>query len=189
MQITEKLGKTQDIKGIQLSGRREIKNVSYADDVTLTLKNIDAVEKALDLVEKCEPASGLKLNINKTQGLIINGDPPTISWNKKNLNLHGTTIGKINLNHLWQETQKQVENKIEEIKKTYATLDAKEILIKSKLLAITNNAAQTYPPPVNRMRSINEKVKNYAVGKFPHANICKQNGPKRNKTWHRHNNF
>ncbi|CAK8680067.1 unnamed protein product [Clavelina lepadiformis] len=174
--LTEKLSKTQDIKGIQLSGRREIKNVSYADDVTLTLKNIASVEKALDLVEKFKPASGLKLNIKKTQGLIINGDPPTlllpdIKWNKTTLNLLGTTIGIINLNHLWQETQKQVENKIEEIKKTYATLDAKEILIKSKLLAITNNAAQTYPPPVNRMRSINEKVKNYAVGKFPHVNI------------------
>ena len=58
---------------------------------------------------------------------------------------------------------KKVENKIEEIKKTYATLDAKKILIKSKLLAISKNAAQTYPPPANKINLINEKVKNCAV--------------------------
>ena len=77
--FSEKLRQTTDIKGLQLSGRREIKNVSYADDVTLTLRNIASVDKPLALVDNFKPTSGLKLNIKKTQGLL-----PDIKWSKQN---------------------------------------------------------------------------------------------------------
>ncbi|CAK8689745.1 unnamed protein product [Clavelina lepadiformis] len=168
--LTEKLKNTPEIRGIRLTGRRETKSVSYADDVTLTLKDAPAVDKALNVVATFQLASGLKLNKQKSQGLIVNSDAPAfllpdIKWNRKTINLLGITIGNIDLNRFWQKVGQDVDNKINELEKTYASLDAKEILIKSKLLAVSNNAAQTFPPSEKEMKKINERVKSYATGK------------------------
>ncbi|CAK8684698.1 unnamed protein product [Clavelina lepadiformis] len=174
--MAEKMNNNSEIKGIRLSGKREIKSVNYADDVTLTLRDAHSVNLAIDTVDRFQMASGLKLNKQKTQGLRTkNSFPeillPDIKWHHENFNLLGTKIGKINLNQIWQEIDGKIKSVINEIDSTYATLDAKEVLIKARLLPVSNYAAQTYPAPTEKIKKINERIVRYAVGKYEHADI------------------
>ena len=56
------------IKGITVGGR-EIKITQYADDITVFLKNLESMSSLLDLLEKFERCSGLKINHTKSEAM------------------------------------------------------------------------------------------------------------------------
>jgi len=79
------------IQGIRIPGRRIVKNVSYADDITITITGKQAVYATFNTLTEFSKASGLKLNLSKTQGLYFQPNTvlqnlPQISWNKEALN-------------------------------------------------------------------------------------------------------
>ena len=49
---------------------KEVKNIQHADDMTLTLKNIDSVNKAFETIGNFCIHAGSKININKTEILL-----------------------------------------------------------------------------------------------------------------------
>ena len=51
--------------------KKEIKITQYADDVCIFLKSIEGVQPCIHLVETFANVSGLKLNVEKTEGLLI----------------------------------------------------------------------------------------------------------------------
>ena len=61
--------KNPKIEGIRV-GEREIKTTQYADDTTVFLKNSESMSVLLDLLEKFERCSGLKINCTKSTGSI-----------------------------------------------------------------------------------------------------------------------
>ena len=56
------------IRGINI-GDREIKIVQHADDTTLALSNKESISETIKTVELFSSVSGLKLNIEKTEGI------------------------------------------------------------------------------------------------------------------------
>ena len=62
--------------GIKIA-RRNINNLRYADDTTLTAESEEELKKPLDEVKEESEKVGLKLNIQKTK-IIVSG--PITSW-------------------------------------------------------------------------------------------------------------
>ena len=57
-----------NIKGIKV-GDEEIKNTLYADDTTLFVKDLESVQKLLEMLEKFIRCLGLELNKSKTEAM------------------------------------------------------------------------------------------------------------------------
>ena len=66
--LAEDIRKKENIKGIKLY-RKESYISLYADDITLTLNDEISVLNALETITNFSTVSGLKLNINKCEGL------------------------------------------------------------------------------------------------------------------------
>ncbi len=57
-----------NIKGI-IIGQNEYKLSQYADDSNLFLRDVKSIDKSINLINKFTKVSGLKLNLNKTDGI------------------------------------------------------------------------------------------------------------------------
>ena len=68
--LAQRIRFTKDIKGITF-GRHEIKMTMYADDTTLFLANKASIKNLLVILDKFKIASGLQVNIEKTEGLAL----------------------------------------------------------------------------------------------------------------------
>ena len=82
--------------GMKIS-RRNINNLSYADDTTLMAENKEELKSlSMKVKEKTENA-GLKLNIQKTK---IRRSSPITSWQMETVWKHGETMETVtDLNH------------------------------------------------------------------------------------------
>ena len=70
--LATKIRNSTTIEGIQVAsenGENNIKICQLADDTTLFLKNENAVRSSLTIIHDFGNHSGLKLNINKTDGM------------------------------------------------------------------------------------------------------------------------
>ena len=107
-----------NIKGITLNDT-EIKILQYADDTSGILQDIKSAKHFLKTIEEFGKHSGLKLNIDKTEGLWIganknkHSEPLGISWSK-----HPVRILGIHMSYNEQENNKSnFEEKIEKCKR------------------------------------------------------------------------
>ena len=65
------INNNQNIEGLGKGLRRNIKCPSYADDITLALFGSCSVVLAFEIIQNFSEATGLKLNIQKTQGMAV----------------------------------------------------------------------------------------------------------------------
>ena len=59
------------IEGLGKGRKRNVKCPSYADDLTLTLIGSPSVCLAFEIIQRFSEATGLKLNMEKTQGMMV----------------------------------------------------------------------------------------------------------------------
>ena len=65
------INKHENIKGLGKGRKRNIKCPSHADDLTLTLFDSRSVALAFKIIQNFTEATGLKLNIENTQGMTV----------------------------------------------------------------------------------------------------------------------
>ena len=102
------INQNQNIEGLGKGRRRNIKCPSYADDLTLALFGSFSVALAFETIQKFAKATGLKLNIKKTQGMAVssscdNALLPSITWKNDSINILGLKIGKLNSKLIWND--------------------------------------------------------------------------------------
>ena len=89
--FTNSINKDPNIKGIKLPGRKEnLKLSQYADDTSFLSTNFSDIPFIFEQFSKYKTAMGCSLNINKTEGLLIqmnrvyhNNNKFPIKWNVK----------------------------------------------------------------------------------------------------------
>lgn len=69
--LAHKIRNDDRIQGAEINGNSH-KVSQYADDTTLFLKNSTSLERAFEILDEFAGCAGLKVNINKTQGLQVN---------------------------------------------------------------------------------------------------------------------
>ena len=98
--IIEELGKGR---------KRNVKCPSYADDLTLTLVGSPSVCLAFEIIERFSEATGLKLNMEKTQGMMVGSSCtgnrlPSINWQNQSIKSLGFEIGNVNPRTIWHDS-------------------------------------------------------------------------------------
>ena len=98
-----RLRKNPEIEGIRV-GAGEIKIAQYADDTTVFLKNPESMSVLLDLLEKFETCSGLKINCTKSEAMWLRkwknreDTPFNVKWPKDSvfaLGIHFSNSEKV----------------------------------------------------------------------------------------------
>ena len=99
--LVASINQNQNIEELGKGRRRNIKCPSYADDLTLTLFGSFSVALAFKIIQKFTKATGLKLNIEKTQSMAVsfscdNALLPSITWKNDLINILDLKIEKLN---------------------------------------------------------------------------------------------
>ena len=132
------------IKGIDLPNSSHRSVISqYADDTTLTLSDFESVEQCFNLIDIYERASGARINVAKTEGLLCGSlrDPGLrrpavpIKWTVDRIKVLGLWVGNHDTDH---------ENWSSKLDKFCATLRSwrhRELSLRGKVCVINQLAA------------------------------------------------
>ena len=97
------------IEAIGKGCKRNVKCPSYADDLTLTLIGSPSVRFAFEIIQRFSEATGLKLYVEKRQGMMIGSSCtdnrlPSINWQNKSIKILGFEIGNVNPRAIWHDS-------------------------------------------------------------------------------------
>ena len=97
------------IEGLGKGRKRNVKCPSYADDLTLKLVGSPSVCLAFEIIQRFSEATGLKLNMEKTQGMMVGSSCtddrlPSTNWQNQSIKILGFQIGNVNSRMIWHDS-------------------------------------------------------------------------------------
>ena len=154
------------IEGLGKGRKRNIKCPSDADDLTLTLIGSPSVCLVFEIIQGFSEATGLKLNIENTQGMMVgfsctDDRLPSINWQNKFIKILSYEIGNVNLRAIWHDILKVLRKQKLLINVSLQTWQAKSFLAKFKLLPQITYNAHTYPLDTTSRKLIETEFLNY----------------------------
>ena len=154
------------IEGLGKGRKRNVKCPSYADDLTLTLVGSPSVCLAFEIIERFSEATGLKLNMEKTQGMMVGSSYtddclPPINWRNGSVKILGFRIGNVNPRTIWHDSLEGLRKQKLLINVPFQTWQAKSLLAKSKLLPQITYNAHAYPLDTTTRNMIETEFLNY----------------------------
>ncbi len=136
--------KNDEIHGFQC-GEKNIKTSMYADDTSLLLSNFDSMKNAIDTVNEFSKVAGPKLNIEKTEGILLGPYKNTIaSFENVNFTNEAVRYLGIYIGHNkeecnkrnWDDKLEKIQIILEKWKKRHLSLFGKILVIKSLAASI-----------------------------------------------------
>ena len=162
----------KEIKGIKVKGEN-IKLVQYADDTTVFLNDVKSGKIFLQLLEEFSKCSGLKINIDKTEGLWLgqsknkNEQLFGISWSKKPIKLLGLYIGhnkkNLEISNFRHKIQK-LKGVLNSWKSRNLSLIGKILIVKTLALSQFRHLAQVIQIPDYIVKEIQEIITKFIWG-------------------------
>ena len=164
------------IEGLGKGRKRNVKCPSYADDLTLTLIGSPSVCLAFEIIERFSEATGLKFNMEKTQGMMVGSSftddrLPPINWQNQSIKILGIRVGNVNPRTIWHDSLEGLRKQKLLINVPFHTwqaksllaksLLAKSLLAKSKLLPQITYNAHAYPLDTTTRNTIETEFLNY----------------------------
>ena len=154
------------IEGLGKGRKRNVKCPSYADDLTLTLVDSPSVRLAFEIIQRFSETTGLKLNMEKTQGMMVGSSCtddrlPPINWQNQSIKILGFQIGNVNPRTIWHDSLEGLRKQKLLINVPFQTWQAKSLLAKSKLLPQIIYNAHTYTLDTTSRRLIETEFLNY----------------------------
>ena len=161
------------IEGLGKERKRNVKCPSYGDDLTLPLIGSPSVCLAFEIIQRFSEATGLKLNMEKTQGMIDGSSCtddrlPIINWQNKSIKILGFQIGNVNPRAIWHDSLEGLRKK-----KLLINLPLQTWKAKSKILPQITYNAHTYPLDTTSRKLIETKFLNYLTNN-PTINLFMQ---------------
>ena len=131
------------IEGLGKGRKRNVKCPSYADDLTLTLIGSPSVCLAFEIIERFFETTGLKLNSEKTQGMMVgssctNNRLPPINLQNKSIKILGFEIGNVNPRAIWH-------NSLEGLRKQKLLINVPFQIWQAKSLMAKPNSSHKLP--------------------------------------------
>ena len=173
------INRNQNIEGLGKGHRLNIKCPSYADDLTLTLFCSYSVALAFKIIQNFTKATGLKLNIKKTQGMVVSSSCNnalllSITWKNDSITILGLKIGKLNPKIIWNNDLENLKRQKLSITVPFQTFQAKSLLAKAKLLSQITCTARTYPLDTRTQQIIETEFVNYLTNNSA-IQLCMKN--------------
>ena len=161
--------KKPNIEGIRV-GAREIKITQYADDTTVFLKNPESMSHLLDLLEKFERCSGLKINHTKSEAMWLGkwknreDTPFNVKWPKDSvyaLGIYFSNSEKVSNKLNFYEKLDVLEKTLNNWKRRKLTLLGKINIVKSAGLSKLIYNSSVLPVPKNFCEQVNKITFNF----------------------------
>ena len=156
------------IEGLGKGRKRNVKYPSYADDLTLTLVGSPSVCLAFEIIERFSEATRLKLNMEKTQGMMVGSSCtddrlPSINWQNQSIKISGLgfQIENVNPRTIRHDSLEGLRKQKLLINVLFQTWQAKSLLAKSKLLPQITYNAHIYPLDTTSKKLIEAEFLNY----------------------------
>ena len=135
---------------------------------------MDTVRHIFRILDDFKSVSGLKVNLDKTNGLFFNKTGsvtfnqlplPLANWNR-DVKILGIPYGSDQyLHHFWKNICEDVRISLNRYNNTYSTFDAKSIITKSLILPKVSYAATVLKIPKNIENKINSLIFRFIVPK------------------------
>ena len=103
------------IDGFALPGQRRIKLCQYADDTSLIIMSDAAVKQVFALFHRYELASGAKLNVLKSHGLLVGlwtsrtNLPIALDWSSQSITIMGAILSNLRSDESWHSPVQQLD--------------------------------------------------------------------------------
>ena len=146
----------------------------YADDLNLTTRSLATVSQVFSILNDFWKVSGLKVNYDKTQGLIFNKTGnvntdflplPLSNWNQ-NLKILGIPYGSVRfVQKFWNDIISNVKSSMTHYGSVYSNFDAKSIITKSLILPKLSYAATVLSIPNDIRKSIDISIFRFVIPK------------------------
>ena len=144
------------------------KNVGYADDTSIIIKNDEGFIDSFKILERFQKASNSKLNLKKTKVYGFGEWDKRMIWPIKDLKVeldYFTTLGitfscnyDMAIDKTWQGILNKIKNRIPMIRNAYFTLYQKSVIVNSLLSSKIWYAAHVYPLPLKFSKLINKEL-------------------------------
>ena len=168
--FTNRVNKDPNIKGFKLAGRKETLKLSqYADDTSFISTNFADIPFIFEQFSRYKTATGCLLNINKTEGLLIQtnrvfyyNNKFSIKWKisdfVKILGIHfNNDMEMANRYNIIKCIQK-MENSVKLQNQRHLSLKGKTIIINTILLSKLWYVCSIFPLPKNIIPEINKII-------------------------------
>ena len=143
---------------------KQTKNIGYADDTSVIVKNDEGFTETFRIIKNFEKASNSKLNVQKTKVYGFGLWENRIIWPISNLKIevdYFKTLGitfscdyNLAISSTWEGITTKIRNRIPMIKGNFYTLFQKSIIINSLILSKVWYAAHVYPLPIEYSKKI-----------------------------------
>ena len=174
--LAEKIRSNENIKGFKTSEmEKEINIIQHADDCTLPVKDKDSLKEAIITIENFSKHSGLILNTNKTECLLLGSLKDTateilgLKVNDECIKSLGIYIGhnkKECFKQNWLKRYKDMEKLFESWKKRKHTIFGKVCVINSLAISKLVYTATLLPvPDESFLKDINKLIFNFIWNK------------------------
>ena len=168
--FTNSVNKDPNIKGFKLLGRKEnLKLSQYADDTSFISTNFSDIPFIFEQFLKYKTATRCSLNINKTEGLLIqtnrvfyNNNKYPIKWNimdfVKILGIHFNDDIEMTKRYNMTECIQKMENNAKVQNQRHLSLKGKTIIINRTLLSKLWYVCSVFPLPKDLLSEINKII-------------------------------
>ena len=168
--FTNSVNKDENIKGFKLPGRKEnIKLSQYADDTSFISTDFSDIPFIFEQFTKYKKATGCTLNIDKTEGLLMqtdrifnnNGRFP-IKWKTidyiKILGIHFNNDTEMTQRYNITKCIQKMENNVKIQNQRHLSLKGKTIIINTILLSKLWYVCSVFPLPKDLLQEINKII-------------------------------
>ena len=115
--IASAIRKDNNIDGFLLPNNTKVKLFQYADDTSILVMSDQSLRSLFSLFERYERASGAKLNVTKSHGLLLGAwkdrvdMPINLNWSNESITVLGCRIGN-NINPDWDSLIEKFEGNL-----------------------------------------------------------------------------
>ena len=157
--------KCDEIQGLKLPGRCELKITQYADDNTCIVTNTYGIFKVFDVFDEYGRACGARLNKDKSKGLWLGrwssrtDSPCDLTWLTTNLKIVGLHFGNDNAKEKsWEEVSEKFISVLNKWKPRFLTLRGKTLILNSLAASTIWRVAKIYPPTRESVDSLRTQL-------------------------------
>ena len=132
----------------------------------ITLIGSPLVFLAFEIIQRFSEATGIKLNMEKAQGMMVGSSCtddrlPSINGQNQSVKILGFQIGNVNPRTIWHDSLEGLRKQKLLINVPFQTWQAKSLLAKSKLFPQITYNAYTYPMDTTSKKLIETEFLNY----------------------------
>lgn len=159
----------KDVQGIKIAGGEETKIIQYADDINITVKNKESIEKVIQHLKCYESVAGAKVNTDKSIIMYCGNVKRTEEkWDfkeeKEEVKILGIYMGineEVAVDKTWKEIIDKIQTQINLWKARGLGIRGKVIVINTLLMSKINHALQTCHLPNWAAQHINNMMSTF----------------------------